>query len=158
LYYHEDPARFDQLCRYNHTDVEVERELYGILPPLSPTEAELWGLDQRVNALGVPFDRVLIEAARKIVAAARPEIDGEIAAITGGAVVATSQVPALKSWLRQQGCTSDTLDKKTITALLAGELPPAVCRVLELRLMGGRAAVKKFDAVLKCLDRDDRAR
>jgi DNA polymerase len=154
--YFDDPERFEQLCAYNRLDVEIEREVYQILA--STPESELWQLDQRINSRGVPFDRPLIEAACKIVAATYPEIDREIASITDGAVTAITQVTRLQTWLQQRGFQVETIDKKAITELLAGELPPAVSRVLELRAMGAGAAVRKLGTLLESLDDDDRAR
>ena len=62
-------------------------------------------------------------------------------------------------WLQQQGCTVKKLDRKTIEKLLErAELPPPVRRVLELRLGGAQAAVKKIDALLARAGDDDRVR
>src|SRR6516162_4949743 len=52
-----------------------------------------------------------------------------------------------------------SLDRKTIGKLLEkAELAPAVRRVLELRLGGAQAAVKKIDALLARAGADDRVR
>src|SRR5262249_22612571 len=152
----DDPKRFEQLCRYNRLDVEIEREVYETLA--STPELELWQLDQRINNRGVCFDRALIKAACKIIAAARPEIDTELATITGNAVSAATQVARLQAWLRQQGFELKTINRKAIQKLLAGELPPAVRHALELRVMGGQAAARKLGTLLESLDDDDRAR
>jgi DNA polymerase len=156
LYYHDDPEKFGRLCAYNRVDVEVERELHSVLPPLA--EPELWYLDQCVNERGIFFDRALVEAALQVMQAARPEIDAELAQVTGGAVTAATQVARLVGWLRRQGCEAESLDKLTVRRLLAGELTPPVRRVFELRVMGGQAAARKLGTLLKCLDADDRAR
>ena len=94
-------------------------------------------------------DRSFAEAARRIAQAAAPEIDAELAAITGGAVAGINQIARLQSWLQAQGCAIKKLDKKVIEKLLAEAelLPPAVRRVLELRQGGAQAAVKKIDAL-----------
>jgi DNA polymerase family A len=158
IHYHDDPERFEQLCRYNRIDVEVEREAYGVLPPLSPAEQARWQLDQGINDRGIPFDRPLIAAALEITKATRPEIDAELATITEGVATAATQVARLQAWLRQQGLEIETLDKKAIAKLLAGELASPVRRALELRRAGGQAAARKLDTLLHCLDADDRAR
>ena len=53
---------------------------------------------------------------------------------------------------------SRELDRKAIEKLLATELPAQVQRVLELRLGGAQAAVKKIDALLARAGDDDRIR
>ena len=158
-YWFDDPERLDRLYAYCRQDVEVERELYYRLPPLSSSEQVLWRLNHTVNVRGFCVDRILAAAARKIAQAAAPEIDREIAEITGGAVTTINQVARLLQWLQQQGYTAKTLDKKAIEKLLLDcDLLPHVQRVLELRLGGAKAAVKKIDALLTRAGAGDRVR
>ena len=100
------------------------------------------------------------EAARKIAQAAAPEIDAELAEITGGAVTAISQVARLLAWLQEQGCPLQKpwAEDNREAALLDDELSPLIRRVLELRLGGAQAAVKKIDALLARAGDDDRVR
>ena len=158
-YWFDDQDRLDRLYSYCQQDVEVERELHDRLPPLSPAEQALWVLSCRINERGFHVDRRFAEAARRIAQAAAPEIDAELAELTGGAVTGINQVARMLQWLQQQGCTAQKLDRKAIEKLLdAEELPPPVRRVLELRLGGAQAAVKKIDALLARAGDDDRVR
>jgi DNA polymerase len=160
IYWFEDRERFDRLCDYCRRDVEVERELYNRLPPLLAAEQSLWQLSCEINARGFHVDRQFAEAARKIAQAAAPEINQELAEITGGTVTSIAQVARLTEWLRQKGCTLEKLNKAAIERQLEREqqLTPAVQRVLELRLGGAQAAVKKIDALLARAGKDDRIR
>ena len=106
--------RLDRLYDYCQQDVEVERELYGRLPPLSSAEQALWLLSCKINERGFHVDRTFAEAARKIAQAAAPEIDAELAELTGGAVTGINQIARLLQWLQEQGCTLQKLDKKAI--------------------------------------------
>ena len=45
-YWFDDQERLDRLYSYCKQDVEVERELYNRLPPLSAAEQTLWALEQ----------------------------------------------------------------------------------------------------------------
>ena len=129
------------------------------LPPLSPGEQALWVLSSRINTRGFCVDRKFAEAARRIAQAAAPEIDQELAEITGGAVTGINQIARLQAWLNEQGYPVKKLDRKAIEKmLLDAELPPPVQRVLELRLGGAQAAVKKIDALLARAGNDDRVR
>src|SRR5262245_7693237 len=158
-YWFEDRKRLDRLYEYCRQDVEVERELFTRLPPLSASEQVLWELSSRVNTRGFHVDRAFAQAARKIAEAAAPEIDAEITEITKGAVTTISQVARLLSWLRKQGCGLDNLGRKTIEKQLQGDdLSLQVRRALELRLDGAQAAVKKIDALLLRAGDDDRVR
>jgi DNA polymerase bacteriophage-type len=158
VHWFEDPERLDRLCEYCRQDVEIERELYQRLEPLSPPEQSIWQLSNSINDRGFCVDRKFAEAARRIARAAAPEIDQELAEIIGGAVTKIGQVARLLAWLQQQGCTMQKLDRGAIERQLEKELPPAVQRVLELRLGGAQAAVKKIDALLARAGDDDRVR
>ena len=95
IYWFEDQERLDRLYAYCKQDVEVERELYSRLPPLSPAEQAIWELSTKINARGFYVDRSFAEAARKIAEAAAPEIEQEIAEISSGDVTSINQVARL---------------------------------------------------------------
>jgi DNA polymerase bacteriophage-type len=158
VYWFEDRERLDRLYAYCSQDVEVERELYGRLAPLSPAEQSLWALSTKINARGFHIDRAFAEAARQIAQAAAPEIDAELVKLTAGTVTGINQIARLQAWLIEQGCAVKTLDRKAIERQLEHELPPTVRRVLELRLGGAQAAVKKISALLSRAGDDDRIR
>ena len=86
--------------------------------PLSAAEQALWVLSSRINERGFHVDRQFAEAARRIAQAAAPEIDAELAELTGGAVTGINQVARLLQWLQEQGCTAQKLDRKAIEKLL----------------------------------------
>ena len=158
VYWFNDPERLQRLYAYCTNDIETERELYQHLQPLSPTEQAIWSLDVRINSRGFYLDQALALAAQKLAAAAAPEIDAELAEITGGVVTGVNQIARLQAWLREKGCAVESLDRKSVAALLKTELPPPVQRVLELRQDGGQAAVKKVAALLDRVGSDGRVR
>src|SRR5262245_5458134 len=156
IYWFEDPERLNRLYDYCRQDIEVERELYSRLPPLSVSEQSLWELSTQINQRGFHIDRTFAEAARKIAEAAAPEIDAEITEITKGDVTTINQIDKLQAWLQQHKCIMETLGRKAIEKkLLDPELMPAVQRVLELRLGGAQAAAKKIAALLARAGDDD---
>jgi DNA polymerase len=158
VHWFDDHERRQRLYAYCTADTEVERELYVHLRPLSPSEQAIWFLDACVNARGFYLDQRLANAEKKIVAAAAPEIDTELAEVTGGAVTAVNQIARFQAWLQTQGCILNSLDKKSVAKLLKSELPPQVRRALELRQDGGQDSVKKIVALLDRVDRDGRVR
>jgi DNA polymerase bacteriophage-type len=159
VYWFDDPDRLDRLYSYCKQDVEVERELFERLLPLSPAEQAIWQISNNINARGFRVDRAFAEAARKIAQTAAPEIDAELAQITGGAVTKINQIAKMLAWLQEQGCTAKKLDRKAIEKqLLNTELPAQVQRALELRLGGAQAAVKKINSLLVRAGDDDRVR
>ena len=155
--YFDDADRLQRLHDYCVEDIRVTREVDARLPQLSDTEQQVWQLSCKINDRGFHIDRALAEPARRVAQAAAPEIDAEIAELTGGAVTTINQVARLTSWLQDQGCILQKLDRKAIERQLQkNDLPPTVQRVLELRLGGAQAAVKKIDALLARAGADDR--
>jgi DNA polymerase bacteriophage-type len=159
IHWFDDDERLKRLYAYNKQDVETTRELYRRLRLLSAAEHSVWLLSGKINERGFCVDRKLAEAARRIAQAAAPEIDTELSQITGGFVTRINQVARLLKWLQQQGCAIQKLNRKVIERQLEKEaLPATVRRVLELRLGGAQAAVKKIDALLARAGTDNRVR
>ena len=158
-FYFCDDDRLQRLFAYCEEDVRVTREIFSRLPELSPQEQKLWELDACINHRGFFVDVVLAQAAHQIALAAGPEINTELATVTDGAVSSVHQIAKLQGWLAQHGCTSKSLDKKTIETLLqTDDLLPAVRRVLQLRQDGGQAAAKKLSTLLATVGDNDRIR
>lgn len=160
IYWFEDDDRTQRHHLYVGQDVRVLQEGYYVLSQLNPTEQALWVLSCTINRRGFCVDREFAEAARRIARAAGPEINAELAQLTGGAVTSINQIAALRTWLAAQGCSTETLNKKAIEKLLRDPdlLPASVQRVLELRAGGAQSAVKKLDALLAHAGSDDRVR
>jgi DNA polymerase bacteriophage-type len=161
IYWFGDQDRLERLYDYCRQDVEVERELHGRLPPLSEAEQTIWQLNHQINVRGYYINRAFAEAAQKIAEQAGPEINAEVAELTGGDVTSINQVAKLTAWLHDHGCALPSLDQKAIEKwLLKGddELSAPVRRVLELRRSGAQAAAKKINALLARAGADDRIR
>src|SRR6516164_4614303 len=157
VHWFDDQKRLQRLYDYCRQDVEVERELYYRLPSLPAAEQMLWVSSCAINARGFCVDRKFAEAARRIAQAVTPEINAELAELTGGSVTGINQITKLQQWLLQnQGCSAPKLDRRAVERLLETEdLSPKARRALELRLGGAQAAIKKIDALLARAGADD---
>jgi DNA polymerase len=159
IFWHDDPERLQCLHDYCRQDVEVERELFHRLPPLTDSERALWALDATINCRGFYTDGPLLEAASRIAAAAGQAVQEELARITAGELNSTDQVAALLAWLREHGCEVKDLRKPTLKhALRRKDLDRVVRRVIELRLCAAHAAAAKIDTLLAWRDADGRVR
>jgi DNA polymerase len=158
VHWHDDLDRRLRLQKYCRRDVEVERELYRRLPPLSTDEQRLWQLDALINRRGFHIDIELAEAARKIVRQEQEAIDAEITEITGGKVTSVNQVAKLQALLRERGHDITSITKKSVSAVLAHKPGGDVKRLLELRQEGAQAAAKKPDRLIAGIDADQRMR
>ena len=160
IYWHDDdPEKLERLYAYCQRDVEVERELFHRLPPLTDSEQSLWMLDQQINQRGFYTEGPLLEAASRIAAAAGHAVEDELIRITAGELTSTDQVAALLAWLGEHGCEVKDVRKGTLThALRRKDLDPIVRRVMELRLGAAHAAAAKIDTLLAWRDADSRVR
>jgi DNA polymerase len=159
VHWHNDPEKFERLYAYCRRDVELERELFRRLPPLTDSEQALWVLDAQINQRGFHTDGQLLAAASRIAAAAGQAAQEELARITAGALTSTDQVKALQTWLGEHGCEVKDLRKPTLGhALRRKGLNPTVRRVIELRIGAAHAAAAKIDTLLAWRDADGRVR
>jgi DNA polymerase len=158
IYWQDDLDRRLRLQEYCKRDVEIEREIYRRLPPLSDDEEKLWQLDAVINRRGFYVDLDLAEAARKIVRQEQEAIDIEIAEITSGKITSISQVARLQALLQERGHNITGLTRRSVTAALALEPEGDVKRLLELRQQGAQAAARKLDSLVAGLDADQRLR
>jgi DNA polymerase bacteriophage-type len=168
------PEALEELGAYCAQDVETEAEIDRKLYPLSPSQQELWILDQEINGRGIPVDVVAIRRALKVVDAARELANARLAELTGGAVKTAQQNAALAGWLRDQG-HPDIASVAAFTLKSYGEdvgWTPAdkagteegvaarelIEEVLELREVAAKSSVAKLQAVLDQLRLTDDAR
>jgi DNA polymerase len=151
----EDLERLYSYCR---RDVEVERELFRQLPPLTESEQALWLLDHKINARGIPVDRSLALAVADLAAKQRISINAEIEALTGGAITTANQRDRILKWAGTNGCAIDSLTKLSVKKALENGAGDRVRKLLELRAIGSQAAASKVKTLLVGLDDDDRLR
>jgi DNA polymerase len=155
----DDAERRGKLYAYCKQDIIVERMVDDRTVPLRPSEQQLWYLDQRINDRGVRVDVALCKQASKVIAQATEKLDKQMAEVTDYDVTACSQAARLIIWLKKQGVDTDSVAKDKLTDLLALDtITPAARRALELRKEGSKSSTAKIDTLLRCINRDGRAR
>lgn len=158
-FFWEDPERLQRMYEYCMDDVRAERAVAAMLRPLSDFEQNLYHLDQRINDRGVMFDLPYVRRLQELTERTLEQVNEELADLTGDEVKTVTNHLALTDWLREQGVDTDNVRKDTVRELLESEdLDPIVRDVLQLRQDAGKASTRKLDAILNCVDEDDRAR
>lgn len=153
----DDPDDAKRLYEYNLRDIEAEAEIAAKVPDLNDFEQAFWLLDQRINARGVRVDTKAIQDCIAVIEQAYTEYNGELRALTKGAVESASQVARLITWLASLGIHTTSLDDEHITTLLQrDDLTPDVRRVLTIRSFIGSAAVKKLYAMINRASKEGR--
>ena len=85
-------------------------------------------------------------------------INQEIADLTDGEITSIDQVERIRDYVERNGHQLTSLNKRSVSAVLAHEPDEAVRCVLELRREGARASVRKLDRLLAMVDTDNRLR
>jgi DNA polymerase len=152
------PERITRLGEYCLQDVRAEMAVEKVLRRLTPREREIYLHTERKNDRGIELDRELVLAAKDIASEGIRRANVQMSELTGGAVDAVTQTGRLREWLGQQGVENGSVAKAAVREALAGELPPDVRRVLELRADAGRSSIAKLDSMLECVCPDDRIR
>lgn len=152
----EDPIDGSKLYAYNLRDIVAESEVSAKVPDLSEDEQEYWFIDQAINQRGIAIDIDGLHNCISIIEQAHKLYDRELAVLTGGAATKASQTQRISAWLRPMGVDMVKMDDEHVTAALAGPLPPAARRALEIRAAVGSASVKKVFAIRNQLARDGR--
>ena len=128
------------------------------LPPLSEDEQRLWTLDARINARGFHVDRVLAEAARELANKEQGAINNAVSMLTNGTITTANQVRRIQAFVNERGHALASLNKRSVSAVLANNPASEVRQLLELRRDGSRASVRKLNSLLAGVDADHRLR
>ena len=152
------PEKWNLFKEYNAQDVVSEHEILRRLDlfPMPEEEEKLWQLDTWMNAFGVRVDADLIKGALYIDNVCRQKLTEDAVRLTGlNNPNSTSQ---LMGWLQGNGIETEDIRKDTVAAILKGQNPGIVNRVLEIRQQLGKTSVKKYVAMENAQCRDDRIR
>lgn len=156
-----DPEKWELFKEYNAQDVRTEGEIFKYLERfegLPSIEWQYWVQDQEINARGVYIDAEFIDAAIEANTEFLAEVHAELVKITG--VDNPNSLAQLKAWLADQlGHPVKSLAKEQLQDFLESEfIPPHVARVFELRQLGSKTSVSKYDAMKNYACADGRIR
>lgn len=155
----DDPDRLERLYAYCKQDVEVERQLYKRLVPLSEKERKIWQLDYQINNRGVAVDIPTIHKAIEVVRTEQDRLNQEIREVTGNYVGFVTEVARITQWVRTQGVDIPGLAKADVLdALELDGLPDRVRTVLQIRQEAGRSSTSKLRAFVEAASSDGRVR
>ena len=154
--WHENEDDFQKLYEYCINDVQVERAIDNSLPPLSKNEQEVWFLDQLINTRGIAVDTELVNAALHLIDQYTEECNAKMQLLSNGYVDKATQVSRMKNWMATMGVHVDSLDKASITKLIADKVNPKILTVLRLRQQVGKTSVKKFKALESAVTPENR--
>ena len=156
--YKPDADKWNLFKDYNLKDVEAERAIERKLSsfPVPELEWERWRRDVLMNYTGVGVDMELVTGALAIQEESVQRLTNEAVALTG--LENPNSPTQLLEWVNEEGIELKSIQKKDVQDALSGDLPPKVRRALEIRQQLGKTSVKKYDAILACVCKDERVR
>lgn len=156
--YKPDADKWNLFKDYNLKDVEAERAIEKKLSsfPVPELEWGRWRRDVLMNYTGVGVDMELVSGALAIQEESVQRLTNEAVALTG--LDNPNSPTQLLEWVNAQGIELKSIQKKDVQDALSGNLPPKVRRALEIRQQLGKTSVKKYDAILACVCKDERVR
>jgi hypothetical protein len=152
------PDEWERFIEYCKTDTGLVREVLRQFKPPPEIEQRLYQLDHKINHRGPYIDVPLATQACELVKVERTNINARLCEITGGKVTAFTKIDDIREFVNARGHDMTNLDKRAVAVVLARNPDPVVREVLELRQAGANSAAAKYDAVLKCIDPDQRIR
>lgn len=153
-----DPEKWALFKRYNGMDVIAERANDRRLAhwPVPEEIQQQWRDDVAMNARGVAVDMDLVNGALLCSAQITAQQTDECKTLTG--LENPGSRVQLLGWLHSRGVPMQGLTKEDVNKALAGDLPPDVRRVLELRQQLGKTSNSKYETIAACASTDHRVR
>jgi len=151
----------DMLKLYDYCiqDVEAERCIDQMLPDLTPTEQNIWFLDQLINMRGIYVDTDAIQKAISISESYAKSVKTIVEDVSAGKLDGVSRRMAVLEWCRNQGVAINGYTKSDVKITLEDlNLPEAVRTVLEAKLQLGKTSVTKYQTMIDSCSEDNRIR
>lgn len=170
-----DPALYQELYDYCIRDVIAEMEADRLTSEPPESETEIWKLDQIINERGVPIDLALCNGAKRLIAKGEKEDNRRLLEITAGYVDAVTKSKRIIEFMLSRGIHLPKVFKrtkkcpegmmvysldKTVMAdfVMPDDADPVAVEVLDIRMAGAKASVKKMHAAVDWTDLDGRCR
>ena len=157
-YWYHNISGWNTFKAYCKRDVEVELNIKmklqnNMIPDFVWEE---YFLDQEINDRGVKIDEKLVQNAIEIYQKSEKQLKNELNEITG--LENPNSVVQLKEWLKRYDIVTNDLGKKNVKEIIKNYPDSAVADVLSLRLKLGKTSVRKYEAMLKAVNKDGRVR
>ncbi len=152
-----DMAKWSLFKKYNIRDVEVEQALKKRLESY-PVPEFIWDeyhLDQEINDRGILLDMGVVKNAIIFDEKSKEELTTAMRMLTN--LDNPNSVLQAKQWLSNNGLEIESLDKRTVAALIK-TAPEELRDVLLLRQQLAKSSIKKYQAMQNTVCLDGRAR
>lgn len=143
------PEDFARVFKYAIIDTDAMIGLWNATIPLPAREQRFFELDMEINERGFGVDVEGAEAVEELKQLAEVQIDYQVAVLTGGGVLAATEIAKIKEFAHNIGTEVDDASKEALKKLITrDDLPQDLRDLLALRLDASRAP-KKSAAILR---------
>lgn len=143
------PDLFRRVYQYAIIDTDAMVGLWNATVPLPAREQAYFELDMRINARGFGVDVEGAQAMEDLKKLAEAQLDYQITLLSGGGILAVTEVAKLKEYAGKFGEEIDDAGREALKKHAANkDLPDDLRQVFELRLDASRAP-KKSAAILR---------
>ena len=151
-----DMEKWQRFKAYNLRDVEAEMQIQQRLAkfPVPDFVWEEYRQDQEINDRGIGVDMDMVRQAIAMDGRSKAELSAAMQELTE--LDNPNSVQQMKQWLADNGMETDSLDKKSVAALLK-DAPKPLKTVLALRQQLAKSSVKKYQAMENAVCADSRA-
>lgn len=150
---------YERFILYCCEDVEAEHAFSAKLPDLVPFEQRVWQVDQAINERGVYCDIQMVDHIMEMIAEQLDSLTTELRELTDGAINTVGSRKAALEWIADHGYELPNTQGKTLDDFLAEDgIDPVVYRVVQIIRIANRTSTKKFDAMVRRINRDSRIR
>ena len=152
------PEKWRTFKEYNRRDVLSEQAIQHALAkhPVPDFVWEEFWLSEEINDRGVLIDEELARNAIAIDEEVSKELMDKMKLLTS--LDNPNSVSQLKDWLSKNGIDVDSLGKKSVLELKKKLDEQNIIEVLKLREMTSKTSIKKYQAMIDCINSDNRAR
>ena len=154
------PEKWEMYKEYNKYDVLAEREIYKRLEQyeIPAVERKLYVIDQLINDAGIEIDIELAKAAISVNEEYTEDLTKLAKKLTG--LENPNSAAQIKKWVADKtGVTIESLNKAEMPNVYkALENYPEVIQILNIRNSLSKTSIKKYQAMLNCAMKDNRAR
>lgn len=143
------PEHFARTYKYAIIDTDAMIGLWNATVPLPAREQQYFELDMQINHRGFGVDVEAAQAMEEMKLLAEAQLDYQMTLLTGGGVLAVTEVAKIKEYASQLGEEIDDAGKEALKKIAAREdLPKDLRELIELRLDASRAP-KKSAAIVR---------
>lgn len=150
---------WNTLYEYCKIDVITEELLDISLPDLTPSEQEIWFLNQKINWRGLRVDIPVAEKVVGILASESKNKLKELDSLTMGLVTKAGARKSILEFLKLEGIELPDIRAKTVDDFLkGGALSEDMRRLLEIRKALSKTSTKKYQSFIDRAGSDHRVR